>query len=146
MVDTPTSPIKGRLADTDLNELSCHDGSWDEPMLSAVHGKVILQWHPRRDQDLLVWLIRWDCSNPSSRSLPFGSQMSHKENDEVRMDQPQQDFSPRSNSMCHQGGLYSLAVTTMPEMASVHLMSSSLLQQDPMIPWEAWFTILLPCF
>lgn len=31
-------------------------------------------------------------------------------------------------------------------MASVHLMCSSLLQQDPMIPWEAWFTVLLPCF
>lgn len=31
-------------------------------------------------------------------------------------------------------------------MASVHLMCSSLLRQDPMIPWEAWFTVLLPCF
>lgn len=33
-----------------------HDSSWGEPMLSADCGKVILQWHPRRDQYLLVQL------------------------------------------------------------------------------------------
>lgn len=45
-----------------------------------------------------------------------------------------------------QGGLYSMTIRTMPLKARFRFMCSSLLRQDPTIPWEAWFTIPSPCF
>lgn len=56
------------------------------------------------------------------------------------------ESSSTSTCMCHQGGLCSMAVTAMPLKASFRFMRSSLLQQDPTIPQEAWFTIPSPCF